>query len=282
MAFDDMRQVAVAAVAVLVLGVTPGAHQAPASSAPPKVSAGDQLDVRVWGVDLYTGRYPVAPDGTLDFPDLGTVKVAGLTTREIEADLARRLKDGGYFLQAPQITVALEQAENQRVTVSGAVAAPSVIQFAGELTVFEAIVRAGQATTAASDEVLIIRAPGASGNGSPDPVDPALPAFLTVDLKALRNGDMTNNLRLHDGDTVIVREAQDFFIYGEVRSPGSFPARAGLTIEQALALAGGLTERGSTRRIEIKRVGLDEPLKGVKLDDLVKPGDTIKVNRSIM
>ena len=84
------------------------------------------------------------------------------------------------------------------------------------------------------------------------------------------------------GSQVIVREAQDFFISGEVRAPGAYPARAGLTVEQALALAGGLTERGSTRRIEIKRVGEEEILKGVQLDDLVKPGDTIKVNRSIM
>lgn len=265
----------VAALAVAVWGLSATAQQAG-----PKVTPRDQLDVRVWGIDHYSREYPVAPDGTMDFPDLGKVKVAGLTAREIETELAKRLKDGGFLL-SPQVTVTLKQAQNRQVTVSGAVAVPGVIPYAGELTVFEAIVRAGQATPAASDEVLIIRAAPAGVSGSPSgAADPA--GLLSVNLSEFRKGDLTNNLALVDGDLIIVREAQDFFISGEVRAPGAYPARAGLTIEQALALAGGLTERGSTRRIEIKRPGLDDPLKGVKLDDLVKPGDTIKVNRSIM
>lgn len=246
----------------------------------PTVRAGDQLDVTVWGVEHYTRRYPVAADGTLDFPDLGKVTVANLTTRQVEVELARRLKAGGFLL-SPQVTVTLEQAQNQRVTVSGAVMVPGVIQYAGELTVFEAIVRAGQATAAASDEVLIIRAAPSAAGALSDPAS-GVPGVLTVNLAPLRDGDMTNNVALKDGDMIIVREAQDFFISGEVRAPGAYPARTGLTVEQALALAGGLTERGSTRRIEIKRVGEEDILKGVKLDDLVKPGDTIKVNRAIM
>ena len=245
----------------------------------PKVSPRDQLEITVWGVEHYSRKYPVGPDGTLDFPDLGKVVVAGLTTRDIEVELSKRLKDGGFLL-SPQVTVTLEQVLNQRVTVSGAVVNPGVIQYAGEITVFEAIVRAGQASSAAGDEVLIIRAsPGRTTDAA---AGPAQPALITVNLKELRTGDLRNNVALADGDMVIVREAQDFYISGEVRAPGAYPARAGLTVEQALALAGGLTERGSAKRIEIKRVGVEEVLKGVKLDDLVKPGDTIKVNRSIM
>lgn len=261
----------------LVLGMPLGGVVAGQSG--PAVRPGDQLDVTVWGVDHYTRKYLVAGDGTLDFPDLGKVKVAGLEPRQIEQELAKRLRDGGFLL-SPQVTVALEQAQNQRVTVSGAVTLPGVYQYAGALTVFEAIVRAGQATAAASDEVLIIRAAPA-GAGTPE-AGTGAPGVITVNLKPLREGDMTNNLSLVDGDMIIVREAQDFFISGEVRAPGAYPARAGLTVEQALALAGGLTERGSDKRIEIKRVGEDEILKGVKLDDLILPGDTIKVNRSIM
>ncbi len=246
----------------------------------PTVAPRDVLDVTVWGVEHYSRKYPVAPDGTLDFPDLGKVKVAGLTPRAIEVELSKRLRDGGFLL-SPQVTVTLEQAQNQRVTVSGAVTSPGVIQYAGEMTVFEAIVRAGQATPAASDEILVIRAASA-GTGGGGAGTAGQPGVLTVNLKELRNGDLTNNPTLADGDMIIVREAQDFFISGEVRAPGAYPARAGLTVEQALALAGGLTERGSTKRIEIKRVGEDEILKGVQLDDLIKPGDTIKVNRAIM
>jgi len=272
MATDGARRAVLAVLAAAVCGLSVAAQHAGL-----KVTPGDQLDVRVWGIDHYTREYPVAPDGSLDFPDLGRIKVSGLTTREIEAELAKRLKDGGFVL-SPQVTVALKQAQNQQVTVSGAVVVPGVISYAGELRVFEAIVRAGQATAAASDEVLIIRAAPAGANGSA--AEPA--QVLEVNLSEFRRGDLTNNLALVTGDLIIVREAQDFFISGEVRAPGPYPVRAGLTVEQALALAGGLTERGSTRRIEIKRQGLGDPLKGVKLDELVKPGDMIKVNRSIM
>ena len=275
MATKVLRRMALAAV---VFGTCASAISA--SQDGPKVAPRDQLDITVWGVEHYSRRYPVGPDGTLDFPDLGKVKVGGLTPRQIEEELAKRLRDGGFLL-SPQVTVTLEQTQNQRVTVSGAVTMPGVIQYAGEMTVFEAIVRAGQATEAASDEVLIIRASSA-GTGDAATGAAGQPGVLTVDLKQLRNGDLSNNPTLADGDMIIVREAQDFFISGEVRAPGAYPARAGLTVEQALALAGGLTERGSTRRIEIKRVGADEVLKGVQLDDPVKPGDTIKVNRAIM
>jgi len=265
-----------ALMAALLIAGSVGAF---ADQSGPTVKPGDELSVTVWGIEHYTRKYPVSPDGALDFPDLGKVKVAGLTPRDVELELTKRLKDGGFLL-SPQVSVTLEQALNRRVTVSGAVVSPGVIQFAGEMTVFEAIVRAGQATAMAGDEILIIRDAARAADGSGDAGDRA--GVLTVDLKALREGDLSNNVSLKDGDMVIVREAQDFFISGEVRVPGAYPARAGLTVEQALALAGGLTERGSTRRIEIKRVGEEEILKGVKMDDLVKPGDTIKVGRSIM
>ena len=57
---------------------------AAAAQSGPKVAPRDQLDIVVWGVDLYSRKYPVAPDGTLDFPVIGKVPVAGLTPREVE------------------------------------------------------------------------------------------------------------------------------------------------------------------------------------------------------
>ena len=91
--------------------------QAPA----PTISPKDQVSVAVFGVERLTGKFPVEVDGSMNYPLLGPVKVAGLTTRELEAELGRRLTEGGYFTITPQITVDLEQTPNKRVTVTGAV-----------------------------------------------------------------------------------------------------------------------------------------------------------------
>jgi protein involved in polysaccharide export with SLBB domain len=69
------------------------------------------------------------------------------------------------------------------------------------------------------------------------------------------------------------------FVSGNVRMPGEYVIRAGMTVRQALALAGGVTDRGSTRRVQIIRlVDGKETTIGGDLQKTVEPGDTIVVN----
>ena len=69
-----------------------------------------------------------------------------------------------------------------------------------------------------------------------------------------------------------------FYIAGHVRSPGRYPLRDGMTVVEAIAVAGGLTERGSTRRIKIRRM-VDGALVDVTvtLSDLVQDKDTLSI-----
>lgn len=89
----------------------------------------------------------------------------------------------------------------------------------------------------------------------------------------LRNGYLVN-----PSVNISVLEFRPFFIGGEVRSPGSYPVQPGLTIDKAIALAGGLTDRASIRRIFIVKSGQSstDKLKG-SLSDVVGPGDTINI-----
>jgi protein involved in polysaccharide export with SLBB domain len=65
---------------------------------------------------------------------------------------------------------------------------------------------------------------------------------------------------------------------GQVQKPGEYVLRRGMTVRQILALAGGLTERGSTRRIQvIRQVNGKEVTIDVNLQSVVQPGDTIVV-----
>src|SRR5262245_59864162 len=80
-------------IAGLLLGV---AGDASAQTAP-KIGARDQLTITVFGVDGLSGKFAVGADGTITYPHLGPIRVAGLVTRELESDLTQKLKDGGYL-----------------------------------------------------------------------------------------------------------------------------------------------------------------------------------------
>ncbi len=96
--------------------------------------------------------------------------------------------------------------------------------------------------------------------------------------KDLELGKVGRDLVLLDGDIVNVPVAKRFFISGFVKNPGSFVLETGTTIGQAIVLAGGLTDRGSDRRLSVIRMvdgkSVEVP---VKLEDQVQPNDEIKI-----
>jgi polysaccharide export outer membrane protein len=259
----------------LFLGLLAGAFVAPAVAAGqtnPRVAARDQLVITVVNFSDWSKTYPVGADGMLDFPQIGRFKVEGLTAREIEASLVKRLVDAKIH-GSPQITVEVQQTQNKRVSIFGPVRVPGPLAYAGEMTLLDAIGRAGGRQPEAGDEVLVIRATA----------DGAAPEPLKINIREIENGNLEHNIALQDGDQVLVLKAQAVFVSGEVRSQGAFNVEAGTTVRQAIALAGGMTERGARNRIQIKRMvgGKEETLK-VKESDHVKPGDTIIVGRRIL
>ena len=86
------------------------------------------------------------------------------------------------------------------------------------------------------------------------------------------------NIQLQSGDQVLVQPAGRVLVQGKVVKVGEIAYRRGMTVNQAVTLAGGPTETGSTSRIEIQRVVNGELKKmNAKLTDTVNPGDTIVV-----
>ena len=80
-------------------------------------------------------------------------------------------------------------------------------------------------------------------------------------------------------DTVFVPRAESVYVFGQVKNPGAYALQQKNTsVLQALSLAGGVTDRGSTARIKIARMVKGEKQEiHVKLSDMVQPGDTIIV-----
>ncbi len=81
--------------------------------------------------------------------------------------------------------------------------------------------------------------------------------------------------------TVTILDYRPFYVYGEVKQPGGYAYKDGLTVEKAIALAGGLTPRASKRKITLKReVDGQGRERRVDLKAEVTPGDVITVGES--
>lgn len=79
--------------------------------------------------------------------------------------------------------------------------------------------------------------------------------------------------------SVSVIEYRQFYINGEVKSPGGYHYREGLTVQKAISLAGGFTARAARDDITLIRENSDQE-RQVNLSDLVKPGDLITIDES--
>jgi polysaccharide export outer membrane protein len=256
--------------------LSPGS--APAQVTDYLVGPQDVLTIALWDQPDLGGKYAVEADGTFTFPLIGRIKAGGLTMRELEVELKRRLADG-YF-KNPQVSVAIESYRSQRVFVVGEVRSPGTYSLTGEMTLIEALARAGSTTQNASGEALVVRTakPGASAQ----PVLPGQPGasdVIRVDIKELQSGALSQNLPLRDGDTIFLPRADMIYVFGQVRNPGAYALQQKDTsVLMALSLAGGVTDRGSTGRIKVVRlVGGEKKELKVVLGDSVQPADTIIV-----
>jgi polysaccharide biosynthesis/export protein len=238
----------------------------------------DVLSITVWDQTDLSGKYTVEADGTITFPLIGRVKAAGLTLKQIDGELKKRLSDG-YF-KNPQLSVSVETYRSQRVFIVGEVRTPGTYTLTGDMSLIEALSRAGSTTPTASPEAVIVRAAdGAAPTGPTLPSQASAGSVVRVDLKDLQSGTSKQNVALKDGDTIFVPKAETVFVFGQVKNPGAYPLQAKeTTVMQALSLAGGVTDRGSTSRVKVIRVvdGVKKELK-VKLTDLVQAGDTLVV-----
>lgn len=80
--------------------------------------------------------------------------------------------------------------------------------------------------------------------------------------------------------TVSILEYREFFINGEVRNAGAFSWQPGLTLRQAIAMSGGLTERASQRRMSVVRGGdMSQTPERITMDTPIHPGDIITIDQ---
>ena len=247
------------------------------------IGAEDLINVVVVGQKEMTGEFPVDRDGMLVFPVLGKVKAAGLTAPELERKITTLLADG--ILRRPQVSVTVREFRSQKVFVTGEVARPGTYAVKADRSLRAVLGDAGNLTAEAGHEVVVIRPIRPSAEPVVMDLDalvrqedtaPPEAEIFRVAVRDLQSGSSAGDFTLQAGDTINVPRAALVYVNGHVAKQGSYRYEEGLTVLQAITLAGGLTERGSNKRIKIIRVvdGEAEEIK-VKLTDPVLPGDTI-------
>jgi polysaccharide export outer membrane protein len=241
----------------------------------------DVLNITSQDDPALSGKFTVEADLTFTFPLLGRVRAGGLTLRDVESQLQAKLVSEGYF-KDPQIMVSIEQYKSQKVFIVGEVRNPGAYALSGDMRLVEALALAGSTLPTAAGEVVVVPAGSDSIVVKPASVDEAEASgtpVVRVNLRDLQNGAFQQNVQLNGGDTVFVLKAENIYVFGQVKNPGAYPLQQDVTtVLQGLALAGGVTDRGATSRVEIVRTikGEQKKLK-VKLEDPLLPGDTIVV-----
>jgi polysaccharide export outer membrane protein len=275
----------------------PPAPAATQPSAPPgvpdyEIGPEDILKITVYGHEDLTQTVLVQADGTFTFPLIARVKADGMTPKQLEVKIALLLARG--FIRNPQVTVVVQEFRSKTVFVVGEVARPGSYPLSGQrMTLVEILAKAGPVTVNAGAEVIIVRpAPDAAVSGPVLPTQVAEGAeaapglakaeVFRINVRDIQAGDLQKNLELRPKDTVFVPQAPKVFVTGEVRNPGAYPWFPGMTARQLISMAGGLSPEGSDGRLKIVREqnGASHEY-GIKLDELVKAGETLVVRRRL-
>jgi polysaccharide export outer membrane protein len=265
----------------VLLGLALGS--AALAQGPYEIGAGDTLRITVKGQPEMTGEFAVDSTGMLMFPVLGGIKASGLTTKALERKLVTLLADG--YLKKPEVTVAVKEFRSQRIYVTGEVVKPGPYPLKGDRTLLTLLEDVGSLHQDVGHEVIVIRPPEADSADVPELTQPTgtLPnevpgsQVFRLNLKELLSGNPAKNMELMPGDTVFFPKAANVYLTGHVAKVGPLRYQEGMTVFQALTLAGGITEKGSQKVKIIRVVDGKQVQLSAKMTDLVQPEDTIKV-----
>jgi polysaccharide export outer membrane protein len=243
-----------------------------ASAAPAQeylIGPGDVLRISVFQNPDLSLDARVSEQGTIEYPLIGTAPVGGLALPGAAQVIAERLKAGNFVLN-PQVNILLLQAAANQVSVLGQVNHPGRYPIAtagGHLS--QMLSTAGGVAPTGADVVSV--------TGTRD----GKPFRREIDIVGLSTG-ASDDIALAGGDTLFVDRAPEVYIFGQVQRPGQYRLERGMTVIQAVAAAGGLTQYGTTRGIEVRRDENGKTInKKVALDDKLQNHDVVNVKERL-
>lgn len=259
-----------AACAVAVAPAALWAQQA--GNAQYRLAAGDVIRISVYQSADLTLETRLTEAGTISYPLLGSVALAGLTVTEAEKRIADGLRSGN-FVKQPQVSIAVQQVRGNQVSVLGQVGRPGRYPLeTGNVQLTDMIATAGGIVGAGADQIVVV----GTRNGQPYRVEVDLPSVFGPNRRA-------NDLTLQNGDVVWVDRAPVIYMYGEVQRPGSLRLERGMTVMQALAASGGLTQRGTERGLRVHRRDAQGQVRIVEpaMTDRLQADDIVYIRESV-
>jgi polysaccharide biosynthesis/export protein len=250
------------------------AQQSPpaAANAQYRLAAGDVIRISVYQSADLTLETRLTEAGTISYPLLGSVALAGLTVSEAEKRIADGLRTGN-FVKQPQVSIALQQVRGNQVSVLGQVGKPGRYPLeTGNVQLTDMIATAGGVVPGGADQVVVV----GTRNGQPYRAEIDLPSVFGA-------GRRANDLTLQNGDVIWVERAPMIYMYGEVQKPGSLRLERGMTVMQALAASGGLTQRGTERGLRVHRRDAEGKVRIIEpaMTDKLQPEDIIYIRESV-
>ena len=268
-----------ATLGLAALGVQAQAAMAGSATATPaaeyRLGAGDVVRVVVYQNPDLTLETRVSETGSISYPLLGSVRIGGLGVSAAEKLIADGLKNGN-FVKSPQVTLILLQVKGNQASVLGQVNRPGRYPIeTTDMRMTDLLANAGGVATTGGDMLVL----SGMRNGKPFRMEIDLPSVFGP------SGDQgrANDVLIQNGDVLWVDRAPLVYIYGEVQRPGPMRLERGMTLMQALAAGGGLTQRGTERGIRVHRKGADGKVQVLQqaMDDGLKDGDVVYVKESL-
>ena len=256
--FGSMGRLVLAACAGLLAAVPAAAQERGYV-----LGADDTITVVVYGQSEAGVQTRIKPDGSIVMPLIGNVQAAGQTVVGLADVVSKKLVAGGFF-KTPMVNVEVVSFTSKRVNVAGKIGQPGVYPLDRTYHALEILLRAGWVKDQGANYVYLRR----DGKET------------RLETEALVRGSADKDPILQPGDTLYVPDADTFYVYGQINKPGAFPVLPGMTVRQALALAGGITATGSDKKVGLYRTGSKDKDE-IALDQPVQKNDVLVVKERL-
>ena len=264
-----LRRVRIRALGLIALASLVSAGGSAYAEGGRVLNKSDVVTVRVVGQPDMDTTSRVELDGTIQFPYVGRIKAAGLSEDALARSIERRLA-ARQIVTDPHVLIEVVNFGAQ-VSVQGQVGAPGLYTIDRTTNLSQILARAGGIRDTGASVILQRQGP----NGK---------IIRRYDGRDIVSGKINGeNILVQNNDEIYVDLVPFFYVYGYVGHTGEFPLTRPLTVEQALAIAGGVSALGSEGRMKIKRKSADGQTEEVpaSLDDQVQGGDTIIVSERL-
>lgn len=209
-----------------------------------RLGPGDEVIIDIWGNNQATIRQTISPDGTINIPDIGLVSLNGMTIKQADSYMKRKLGQiysvDGEDAKS-EIKLTLGNIRTIQVNIMGEVAVPGTYYLSSLSNLYHALYRAGGVISLGS-----LRAIQLVRNGK---------KIATVDVyDFILNGKSPDNITLQEGDIVVVPAFDRLVeVIGNVKRPMVYELKDGETIAELLEYAGGFAGNAYKENLRVVR-----------------------------